>query len=166
MGVLPGHVPTIAELQPGLLTVFEGAEEKKFFVSSGFAFIHSNSVLDVVAVEDLSHQRHCCRGLSPSFPCIRNPGSCVPSFPYSTVPVWPSTSYPVSTKRYAVLNPKFIYLSHPSSLLPLLVERRNSAVLMWHRGLKRKAGSAKSKATHATRYGFCNRRIIVFSIQR
>ena len=51
MGVLPGHVPTIAELKPGLLSVFEGAEEKKFFVSSGFAFIHSNSVLDVVAVE-------------------------------------------------------------------------------------------------------------------
>ena len=51
MGVLPGHVSTIAELQPGLLSVFEGAEEKKYFVSSGFAFIHSNSVLDVVAVE-------------------------------------------------------------------------------------------------------------------
>lgn len=51
MGVLPGHVPTIAELRPGLLTVLEGGSETKLFVSSGFAFIHGNSVLDVAAVD-------------------------------------------------------------------------------------------------------------------
>lgn len=51
MGVLPGHVPTIAELKPGVLSIVEGGVETKFFVSSGFAFIHANSVLDVCAIE-------------------------------------------------------------------------------------------------------------------
>ncbi|CAI5963329.1 unnamed protein product [Closterium sp. NIES-64] len=51
MGVLPGHVASIAELKPGLLTVIEGTTETKLFVSSGFAFVHPNSVLDVAAVD-------------------------------------------------------------------------------------------------------------------
>eukprot|EP00271_Cylindrocystis_brebissonii_P011735 TRINITY_DN29654_c0_g1_i1.p1 TRINITY_DN29654_c0_g1~~TRINITY_DN29654_c0_g1_i1.p1 ORF type:complete len:209 (-),score=48.20 TRINITY_DN29654_c0_g1_i1:1266-1892(-) len=51
MGVLPGHVATIAELKPGLLSVFEGTAETKYFVSSGFAFIHANSVVDLCGVE-------------------------------------------------------------------------------------------------------------------
>ncbi|XP_020092471.1 ATP synthase subunit delta', mitochondrial [Ananas comosus] len=51
MGVLPGHVATIAELKPGLLSVHEGNEVNKYFVSSGFAFIHANSFADIVAVE-------------------------------------------------------------------------------------------------------------------
>lgn len=51
MGVLPGHVPTIAELKPGVLSIIEGGTETKYFVSSGFAFIHANSVLDVCAIE-------------------------------------------------------------------------------------------------------------------
>lgn len=51
MGVLPGHVATIAELKPGILSVHEGSEVTKYFVSSGFAFIHANSVADIVAVE-------------------------------------------------------------------------------------------------------------------
>ncbi|XP_068654727.1 ATP synthase subunit delta', mitochondrial-like [Aristolochia californica] len=51
MGVLPGHVPTIAELKPGVLLVLDGSETTKYFVSSGFAFIHANSVTDIVAVE-------------------------------------------------------------------------------------------------------------------
>lgn len=51
MGVLPGHVATIAELKPGLLSVHEGSDVTKYFVSSGFAFIHANSVADIVAVE-------------------------------------------------------------------------------------------------------------------
>ncbi|XP_072961700.1 ATP synthase subunit delta', mitochondrial-like [Typha angustifolia] len=51
MGVLPGHVATIAELKPGLLSVHEGNEVTKYFVSSGFAFIHANSIADIVAVE-------------------------------------------------------------------------------------------------------------------
>ncbi|KAI9100743.1 hypothetical protein K1719_024105 [Acacia pycnantha] len=51
MGVLPGHVATIAELKPGILSVHEGNEVTKYFVSSGFTFIHANSVADIVAVE-------------------------------------------------------------------------------------------------------------------
>lgn len=51
MGVLPGHVPTIAELKPGVMSVHEGTEVKQYFVSSGFAFVHANSVTDIVAIE-------------------------------------------------------------------------------------------------------------------
>ncbi|KAK6251009.1 ATP synthase [Theobroma cacao] len=51
MGVLPGHVPTIAELKPGILSVHEGNDVTKYFLSSGFAFIHANSVADIIAVE-------------------------------------------------------------------------------------------------------------------
>ncbi|KAH6830875.1 ATPase [Perilla frutescens var. hirtella] len=51
MGVLPGHVATIAELKPGILSVHEGNDVTKYFVSSGFAFVHSNSIADIVAIE-------------------------------------------------------------------------------------------------------------------
>ena len=51
MGVLPGHVATIAELKPGVFSVHEGNDVTKYFVSSGFAFIHANSVADIIAVE-------------------------------------------------------------------------------------------------------------------
>eukprot|EP00850_Spirogloea_muscicola_P013525 SM000092S24493 [mRNA] locus=s92:207506:207832:- [translate_table: standard] len=47
MGVLPGHVPSIAELKP----VHDGDAVTRYFVSSGFGFVHANSVLDVCAVE-------------------------------------------------------------------------------------------------------------------
>ncbi|KAG8391460.1 hypothetical protein BUALT_Bualt01G0190100 [Buddleja alternifolia] len=51
MGILPGHVASISELKPGLLSIHEGNEVKKYFVSSGFAFVHSNSVTDIIAIE-------------------------------------------------------------------------------------------------------------------
>ncbi|KAL8154329.1 hypothetical protein V2J09_012089 [Rumex salicifolius] len=51
MGVLPGHVATIAELKPGLLSIQDGNDVTKYFVSSGFAFIHPNSYTDIIAVE-------------------------------------------------------------------------------------------------------------------
>ncbi|BFG21433.1 hypothetical protein CerSpe_077070 [Prunus speciosa] len=51
MGVLPGHVATIAELKPGVLSVHEGTDVTKYFISSGFAFIHANSYADIIAVE-------------------------------------------------------------------------------------------------------------------
>jgi len=54
-GVLPGHVPTIAQLQPGVVTVDydsdEGAQSDDFFVCGGFAYIKANSDCDVCAVE-------------------------------------------------------------------------------------------------------------------
>jgi F-type H+-transporting ATPase subunit delta len=51
MGILPGHVATIAELKPGVMIVQEGNDSTKYFVSSGFAFVHANSVADIIAVE-------------------------------------------------------------------------------------------------------------------
>ncbi|KAL5799077.1 hypothetical protein ACOSQ2_003897 [Xanthoceras sorbifolium] len=51
MGVLPGHVPTIAELKPGVMSVHEGNDVTKYFISSGFAYIHANSYADIIAVE-------------------------------------------------------------------------------------------------------------------
>ncbi|KAK6920415.1 ATP synthase, F1 complex, delta/epsilon subunit, N-terminal [Dillenia turbinata] len=51
MGILPGHVATIAELKPGVLAVHQGNDVTKYFVSSGFAFIHANSFADIIAVE-------------------------------------------------------------------------------------------------------------------
>lgn len=58
MGILPGHVPTIAQLQPGILSVHDGTEAPKiYFVSSGFAIVHANSVADVVAIEAVPMDR-------------------------------------------------------------------------------------------------------------
>lgn len=57
MGILPGHVPTIAELKPGLLSVHEGSDITKYFISSGFAFIHANSYADILAVEAIPLDR-------------------------------------------------------------------------------------------------------------
>jgi len=52
-GVMPGHVPTVAQLRPGVVTVHTEMDKdiQKFFVSSGFAFVHADSTADVVAVE-------------------------------------------------------------------------------------------------------------------
>jgi F-type H+-transporting ATPase subunit delta len=60
MGVLPGHVPTVAQLRPGLLEVSADSEINKYFVSSGFAFIHANSTTDVIAVEAVPLDRCVC----------------------------------------------------------------------------------------------------------
>ena len=60
-GVLPGHVPTVSELKPGVVEVTTcPGDVAKYFVSSGFAFVHANSSLDVCALEavlleDLDH---------------------------------------------------------------------------------------------------------------
>ncbi|KAK4410921.1 ATP synthase subunit delta', mitochondrial, partial [Sesamum angolense] len=51
MGILPGHVASISELKAGLLSIHEGNEMTKYFISSGFVFIHSNSVTDIIAIE-------------------------------------------------------------------------------------------------------------------
>ncbi|KAL6569258.1 hypothetical protein OROMI_013772 [Orobanche minor] len=51
MGILPGQVSSITELKPGLLSIHEGNEVSNYFISSGFAFVHSNSIADVITVE-------------------------------------------------------------------------------------------------------------------
>lgn len=50
-GILPGHVPTVSQLRPGVISVTTGTETSKYFVSSGFAFVHANSQAEVCAVE-------------------------------------------------------------------------------------------------------------------
>lgn len=52
-GVMPGHVPTVAEMRPGLVTVHKTLDKdvQKYFVSGGFAFVHEDSTADVCAVE-------------------------------------------------------------------------------------------------------------------
>ena len=54
-GVLPGHVPTIAQLQPGVVTVEydgdSGSVSEDYFVCGGFAYIKASSDVDVCAVE-------------------------------------------------------------------------------------------------------------------
>jgi len=57
-GVLPGHVPTISELKPGVLEVTTAPGEiQKYFISSGFAFAYADSTLDVCGIEVHSQ---CC----------------------------------------------------------------------------------------------------------
>ncbi|XP_021756441.1 ATP synthase subunit delta', mitochondrial-like [Chenopodium quinoa] len=51
MGVFPGHAATMTELKPGILSLQEGNEITKYFVCGGFAFIHPNSVADIITVE-------------------------------------------------------------------------------------------------------------------
>lgn len=52
-GVMPGHVPTLAQLRPGVVTIHKELDKdvQKYFVSGGFAFVHPDSTADVCAVE-------------------------------------------------------------------------------------------------------------------
>jgi len=51
-GILPGHVPTVSQLRPGVVSVHVNDKDvKKYFVSGGFAFVHADSTADVCAVE-------------------------------------------------------------------------------------------------------------------
>eukprot|EP00892_Ulva_mutabilis_P003817 jgi/Ulvmu1/1807/UM119_0025.1 len=52
-GVMPGHVPTIAELRPGIVAVHKDLDKdvEKYFVSGGFAFAHADSSVEITAVE-------------------------------------------------------------------------------------------------------------------
>jgi F-type H+-transporting ATPase subunit delta len=59
-GIMPDHVPTIAELKPGVVSIQEtaGGPMSKYFVSGGFASMTAESKLTIsalvaVPVEDL-----------------------------------------------------------------------------------------------------------------
>lgn len=51
------HVPTVAQLDAGLLTVTNGGDEDKYFISGGFAIVKEERadvcVVEAVRVEDL-----------------------------------------------------------------------------------------------------------------
>merc|ERR1711944_216000 len=51
-GILPNHVPLLAVLKPGVITVLEDdASSKKFFVSSGSITINDDSSVQILAEE-------------------------------------------------------------------------------------------------------------------
>merc|ERR1712142_1050628 len=51
-GILPSHVPTLAVLKPGVVTVFEeDGAVKKFFVSSGSVSINEDASVQILAEE-------------------------------------------------------------------------------------------------------------------
>lgn len=52
-GAMPGHVPTVAQLRPGVVTVHHELDKnvEKYFVPGGFAFVHGDSVTEVCAVD-------------------------------------------------------------------------------------------------------------------
>jgi F-type H+-transporting ATPase subunit delta len=62
-GILENHVPTVAELRPGVVSVEHvDGSLAKYFVSGGFAFMHPGSVADIsaaeaVKVEDLDPEK-------------------------------------------------------------------------------------------------------------
>merc|ERR1712216_546121 len=54
MGIMKNHVPTIAELRPGFVTVEETESRdsvKKFFVPGGFALVKPSSTAAINATE-------------------------------------------------------------------------------------------------------------------
>ncbi|KAI5283363.1 delta subunit of the central stalk of mitochondrial F1F0 ATP synthase, atp16 [Ascosphaera acerosa] len=52
MGVLANHVPSIEQLQPGLVEIIEeGGATKQFFLSGGFAVVQPDSQLSINAPE-------------------------------------------------------------------------------------------------------------------
>merc|ERR1712154_665216 len=51
-GILPNHVPALAVLSPGVVTVYEDdGEANKFFVSSGTVTINDDSSVQILAEE-------------------------------------------------------------------------------------------------------------------
>merc|ERR1712240_530905 len=58
-GILPNHVPALAVLKPGVVTVYEeDGNAKKFFVSSG-----SISINDDSSVQILAEEAHLCEDI-------------------------------------------------------------------------------------------------------
>lgn len=52
MGIGKNHMPVIAELKPGVVTVDEpGKPQEKYFVSGGFAYVHQDKTCEITAVE-------------------------------------------------------------------------------------------------------------------
>eukprot|EP00088_Acartia_fossae_P010045 TRINITY_DN1492_c0_g2_i1.p1 TRINITY_DN1492_c0_g2~~TRINITY_DN1492_c0_g2_i1.p1 ORF type:complete len:155 (+),score=61.51 TRINITY_DN1492_c0_g2_i1:55-519(+) len=51
-GILPAHVPSLAVLKPGVITVYEeSGDAKKFFVSSGSVTINEDGSCQILAEE-------------------------------------------------------------------------------------------------------------------
>jgi F-type H+-transporting ATPase subunit epsilon len=59
-GVLPGHAPFISALRPGVLTIRNGADVKRYFVREGFAEVNPEGLTvlaeTAVPVEDVDRE--------------------------------------------------------------------------------------------------------------
>jgi len=59
-GVLPGHAPFISALRPGVLTIRNGADVKRYFVRGGFAEVNPEGLTvlaeTAVPVEDVDRE--------------------------------------------------------------------------------------------------------------
>uniref|UniRef100_A0A2P2HXL9 F-ATPase delta subunit n=1 Tax=Hirondellea gigas TaxID=1518452 RepID=A0A2P2HXL9_9CRUS len=53
-GILPLHVPSLAVLKPGVITVYEESGSTKIFVSSGIITINEDSSVQILAEEAVS----------------------------------------------------------------------------------------------------------------
>jgi len=54
-GILPGHIPVLCELQPGILSIYHemsqtSGRQDHYFVSGGFALVHPNSTMEISAL--------------------------------------------------------------------------------------------------------------------
>jgi F-type H+-transporting ATPase subunit epsilon len=56
MGILPGHIPFVAQLKEGILHYREGHKKEIFAVLSGFAEIHGDRVLILAEGAELSKE--------------------------------------------------------------------------------------------------------------
>lgn len=56
MGVLPGHIPLVAQLKEGVLTYREGHKKELFAVLCGFAEINRDRVLILAEEADLAKE--------------------------------------------------------------------------------------------------------------
>jgi len=51
-GIAPDHVPVVAELKPGLVSITANDQSvTKYFVSGGFVFVHDDSTCDLSCIE-------------------------------------------------------------------------------------------------------------------
>ncbi|VEU19632.1 DEKNAAC100530 [Brettanomyces naardenensis] len=52
MGVLANHVPTLEQLRPGVVEIFETPSSSvKYFISGGFASVFPDSKIDILSIE-------------------------------------------------------------------------------------------------------------------
>eukprot|EP00835_Amoeboradix_gromovi_P002835 NODE_169_length_16247_cov_0.185348.p12 type:complete len:146 gc:universal NODE_169_length_16247_cov_0.185348:15724-15287(-) len=51
LGILAEHVPLMEQLKPGVVEVISDSSTVKYFIAGGFAFMHPDSKLNVIASE-------------------------------------------------------------------------------------------------------------------
>merc|ERR1719499_1943824 len=54
-GIMPGHIPVLCELQPGVLSIYyemgqTAGKQDHYFISGGFCLVHPNSTMEVAGI--------------------------------------------------------------------------------------------------------------------